>query len=231
MANDTPAPSARVRWARLRFQILGPLLAAPADDGELKARIEALAARPWRHPTTGETIHFSFKSIERWWYVARGADDPLSALARKIPAHAGTHPSLGAALEQAIVQQHRDHPRWSFRLHYDNLVALAREQSLGPVPSYPTVCRFMKGRGLLRGRKHRHRETADGEPFVARERRSYEVTHVHGLWHLDFHRNPSARDASTPPAWGGTHGSGGSLDAKVAARRPEPVNEFETAGG
>ena len=49
-----------MRWARLRFQILGPLLAAPADDGELKVRIEALAARPWRHPTTGETIHFSF---------------------------------------------------------------------------------------------------------------------------------------------------------------------------
>jgi transposase InsO family protein len=46
----------------------------------------------------------------------------------------------------------------------------------------------MKGRGLLRGRKHRHRETTDGEPFVARERRSYEVTHVHGLWHLDFHQ-------------------------------------------
>ena len=47
MANDDHAPNARVRWARLRFQILGPLLAAPADDGELKARIEALAARPW----------------------------------------------------------------------------------------------------------------------------------------------------------------------------------------
>jgi putative transposase len=189
MANDTPAPSARVRWARLRFQILGSLLAAPADDGELKARIEALAARPWRHPTTGETLHFSFKSIERWWYVARAADDPLTALARKIPSHAGTHPSLGAALGEAIAQQHRDHPRWSFQLHHDNLVALAREQpALGPVPGYATVCRFMKGHGLVRGRKHRHRETADGEPFATRERRSYEVTHVHGLWHLDFHQ-------------------------------------------
>jgi putative transposase len=189
MANDTPAPSARVRWARLRFQILGPLLAAPADDGELKARIEALAARPWRHPTTGETIHFSFKSIERWWYLARGADDPLTALARKIPSHAGTHPSLGAALAEAIAQQHRDHPRWSFQLHHDNLVALAREDArLAPVPSYPTVCRFMKGQGLLRARKHRHREPADGEPFETREKRSYEVTHVHGLWHLDFHQ-------------------------------------------
>jgi putative transposase len=188
MANDDHAPSARVRWARLRFQILGPLLAAPADDGELKARIEALAARPWRHPTTSESIRFSFKTLERWWYLARGSDDPLAALARKVPRHAGTHRSLSPALVEAIAGQHRDHPRWSFQLHRDNLVALAREDPrLGPVPSYPTVCRYMKGQGLLRARKHRHREHPDGEPFVPRETRSYEVTHVHGLWHLDFH--------------------------------------------
>jgi transposase InsO family protein len=46
----------------------------------------------------------------------------------------------------------------------------------------------MKGHGLLRARKRRHRESPDGEPFAARETRSYEVTHVHGLWHLDFHQ-------------------------------------------
>ena len=188
MANDDHAPSARVRWARLRFQILGPLMATPADDGELKARIEELAARAWRHPTTGESIRFSFKTIERWWYVARGAVDPLAALARKVPSHTGTHPSLSPALAEAIAAQHRDHPRWSFQLHHDNLVALGREDArLGPVPSYPTVCRFMKAQGLLRARKRRHRQEPDGEPFVTRETRSYEVTHVHGLWHLDFH--------------------------------------------
>jgi hypothetical protein len=137
MADDDHAPSARVRWARLRFQILGPLMAAPADDGELKARIEVLAARAWRHPTTGETIRFSFKTLERWWYIARGADDPLAVLARKVPSHAGTHRSLGPALAEAIVRQYRDHPRWSFQLHHDNLRALAREDPrLGPVPSY-----------------------------------------------------------------------------------------------
>jgi transposase InsO family protein len=188
MANDDAAPSARVRWARLRFQILGPLMAAPADDGELKTRIDELAARPWRHPTTGESVRFSFKTIERWWYIARGADDPLGALARKVPSHAGTHPSLNPLLIEAIAKQHHDHPRWSFQLHYDNLLTLAREEPrLAPVPSYPTLCRFMKEQGLLRARKRRHREHADGEPFVARETRSYEVTHVHGLWHLDFH--------------------------------------------
>jgi transposase InsO family protein len=188
MANDDHAPSARVRWARLRFQILGTLLAAPADDGELKTRIEALAARAWRHPTTGESIRFSFKTIERWFYIARNAKDPFAALARKVHSHAGTHPSIGAALAEAIARQHRDHPRWTWQLHHDNLVALAREDpSLGLVPGYATVCRFMKGRGLLRARKRRHREHPDGEPFTARETRSYEVTHVHGLWHLDFH--------------------------------------------
>ena len=127
MANDTHAQSARVRWARLRFQILGTLMAAPADDGELKARIEALAARAWRHPTTGESIRFSFKTIERWWYIARGAQDPFAALARKVHAHAGTHPSVSPALAEAIARQHRDHPRWTWQLHHDNLVALARE--------------------------------------------------------------------------------------------------------
>ena len=50
MANDDAALSARVRWARLRFQILGPVMAAPAEDGELKARLDALAAPTTRSP-------------------------------------------------------------------------------------------------------------------------------------------------------------------------------------
>lgn len=34
MGNDTTTP-ARVRWARLRFSIIGPLLSAPAEAGDL----------------------------------------------------------------------------------------------------------------------------------------------------------------------------------------------------
>ncbi len=37
------------RWARLRFSIIGPLLAAPAEHGELRARIEELAAKAYEH--------------------------------------------------------------------------------------------------------------------------------------------------------------------------------------
>lgn len=186
--DDTPA---RVRWARLRFQIIGPLFAAPPEPGELQRQIEGLAARSWRHPSTGEAIRFSFKTIERWFYAARGAGDPLDALARKVPRHAGTHPTVSAAIGEAIGRQHREHPRWTFQLHHDNLVAIARERpELGPMPSYTTVSRYMKHHGLLRARKKRH---GDAETtFEQRETRSFEVGHVHGLWHLDFHEGSRA---------------------------------------
>src|SRR5688500_17001098 len=126
MSDDTSTP-ARVRWARLRFQIIGQLLAAPPEPGELSARIAELAARSWRHATTGEVIRFSAKAIERWFYVARSADEPIHALERKVPKHAGSHPSVSDAVAAEIARLRRDHPRWSYRLVHDNLVVLARE--------------------------------------------------------------------------------------------------------
>src|SRR4051812_39396487 len=54
--NDTPM---RVRWARLRFQILGPLLAAlPVGDDSLWPRIEEAAAKTYRHPSTGAPVRY-----------------------------------------------------------------------------------------------------------------------------------------------------------------------------
>lgn len=173
------------RWARLRFSIIGPLLAAPPDHGELQAQIAALAAKAYQHPTTGEVIRFGASTIERWLYAARNAADPVVALARKVPSHAGTYPSMPARLAAALEAQYREHPGWSFQLHHDNLVALARQQpELGPPPSYPTTRRYMRHRGWLRHRKKRH---LDADRHEARETRSFEVSHVHALWHLDFH--------------------------------------------
>jgi len=183
-----------LRWARLRFAIVGPLLASPAEPGELASRLAELAARPYQHPTTGETVRFSFKTIERWYYTARNQADPVGALARKVPKHAGTHPSVSAELAAAIRAQYRDHPRWSYQLHHDNLVALGQAGSeLGPVPGYATLCRFMKHEGLLRQRRRRRRGELGRE---RRETRSFEVEHVHALWHLDFHEG--SRKVTTP---------------------------------
>ena len=184
MVDDvTPA---RVRWARLRFAIIGPLLSAPAELGELWARIEELAKKPWRHPSTALTIRFSAKTIERWYYTAKDGQDPIKALERKVPKHAGTHPSVTAAVGEAIKQLRKDHPRWTFQLVHDNLAPLAETNAaLLPLPSYASVCRYMKQHGLLKARRPRKHEN-DPE-FVPREKRSFEMSHTQALWHTDFH--------------------------------------------
>lgn len=59
-------PTIHERWAHLRFSVVGHLLASPPAKGELRAALEALAAKTWRHPSTGEAIRFGVSTIERW---------------------------------------------------------------------------------------------------------------------------------------------------------------------
>jgi putative transposase len=152
MSNEQCVP-ARLRWARLRFMIIGPLLAAPPERGELRQRLEELAAQAWRHPTTQESVRFSLPTLERWLYQARAAEtDPVAALERRVHSHAGKRPSLSESLGNALHLQYRQHPHWSYQLHRDNLIALARrDTSLGKVPSYGTIRRYMKEQGQERG--------------------------------------------------------------------------------
>lgn len=196
--NDDTRRGTRELWARLRFSIIGPLLAAPPSQGELHDQLASLAAKSYRHPTTGESVKFSLSTVERWLYLARNnPDDPFGALARKVHRQAGTHPSVSAAVEQALRAQYSRHPSWSYRLHYDNLVAQAEQDELGQVASYNTVSRFMKSAGLIKQRRRRRRKEARDEQgqedheasdtFEQRERRSYQAPYVHSLWHADFH--------------------------------------------
>ena len=186
MSHDDQAPM-RLRWARMRFSIISHLLASPPEPGELAGRIAELAAKSWRHPTKGSMLRLSPKTIERMYYAARSADDPISVLARKIPKHAGSHLSVTPQVAAAIESQYRDHPRWTWQLHHDNLVALAQtDPALSPVPSYTTVRRFMKAHGMYRVQKRRQGRAVEAE-IVPRETRSYELAYVNALWHYDFH--------------------------------------------
>lgn len=188
MGRDDGAGS-RARWARLRFSIIGPLLASPPKRGELRGCLEELAKRTWQHPTTGQPLRFGASTIERWYYAAREADDPVEALVRKTHGRAGKRPTMGVALRAALRAQYEVHKSWSYKLHHDNLVALAKQQpSLGEVPSYATVTRFMKEQGLIKRRRRKKKTLDDGaDTFIPRERRSFEMEHVHALWHADFH--------------------------------------------
>jgi transposase InsO family protein len=181
-------------WASLRFAIVGPLLASPPRErGELRSALENLARQSWRHPITGDPVHFAVSTIERWYYRALSAPrDPVGALRNRVRQDVGTQASLSPLLRQAVQRQYDDHPSWSVQLHYDNLEQLVlREPAIGSLPSYPTLLRYMKHQGLTR-RKRLPRHPTAGQ-LLARERlerrevRSYETEYVHSLWHLDYH--------------------------------------------
>ena len=182
-------PPKRDRWARLRFSIIGPLLAAPPAAGELIRALTGLAAKSWRHPVSGLDVCFGVSTLERWYYVARCAADPVAALRDRLRGNIGRFPSLTPALIDCLTTQYREHPGWTMQLHFDNLrVALAGSDS--PLPSYPTLRRYLKAQGMFR--QTRPKRTTEGA-LLARDRldrlevRSFEVEHVSALWHLDFH--------------------------------------------
>ena len=181
------------RWAELRFAIVGPLLASPPTRGELAVELAALASVTWTHPATGERVRFGAPTIERWYYQARNAGaDRVGALRKKIRKDAGTHPSMRPRLREALRAQYDAHPTWSYQLHADNLeVVCEKDPALGACPSYTTLRRYMKDAQLLRRPRvpnpNRPGAVRARERLEAAEVRSYEATHVHGLWHSDFH--------------------------------------------
>jgi putative transposase len=170
----------RDRWARLRFAIIGPLLAAPPAKGDLQATLRALSSRTWQHPITGLPIRFGLSTIERWYHTARRARlDPVGALKTRVRTDAGQTRTLASETLEALHKQYREHPGWTTKLHYDNLRALLGEAA---VPSYGTVRRYMASHGL-----DKQRRTEARKQFAPHEVRSFEVEHVNSCWHLDFH--------------------------------------------
>ena len=160
MSNKQPdAATCQERWARFRFSVIGPLLSAPPDPGQLKAELTVLTQKQWRHPITGLPVNFGFSTIERWLYQARPKNDPVGALRTKRRLDAGTTNTLSASLKVLIQHQHRSHPSWSYQLHFDNLKTIEKKMpEPGEMPSYNTIRRYMKSNGFCkqRGRKRRH---------------------------------------------------------------------------
>tara|TARA_R110001583_G_scaffold48808_1_gene152765 strand:+ start:857 stop:2347 length:1491 start_codon:yes stop_codon:yes gene_type:complete len=190
--NQQDTASNHARWARFRFAVIGPLLASPPAEGRLQDELHQLAQKTWAHPITTLPVTFGLSTLERWFYRARLETDPVRALKTKRRDDAGLSRTLSAAMKQALITQYRAHKSWSYKLHSDNFAALCRQQpALGEAPSYSTLRRHMKAQGMVKQRRIKTRETAGTlaaeERLERREVRSYEVDHVHGLWHLDFH--------------------------------------------
>jgi putative transposase len=193
MSNLSAVARCHERWARFRFSVIGPLLAAPPERGELQEQLKSLAAKKWCHPITGQRVQFGLSTIERWFYTARNEKkDPMQALRRKIRFDQGGHPALSSKVREVLATQYRQHPNWSYQLHTDNLIVLIeKEPTLGAPPSYTSVVRFMRDHGLIkrprRGPFYSPGAQATEHRIETREIRSYESEYVNALWHLDFH--------------------------------------------
>ena len=191
MPDNTVPPGER--WARFRFSVIGGLLASPPKGGDLQVALRDLAARTYQHPLRpGERVRLGFSTLERWYYLACGVPDPLAALGRKLRADCGRAWALSPELATVLAAQYQRHPRWTVQLHYDNLAALAKTRpELGALPSYQTVRRAMRARGWVRRREPAQPTAGQQRAALRRETRevrSFEASHVHALWHLDFHQ-------------------------------------------
>lgn len=56
-------PPKRDRWARLRFSVIGPLMASPPEPGRLRDALPILAAKTWRHPDSGLDVRFGVSTL------------------------------------------------------------------------------------------------------------------------------------------------------------------------
>ena len=161
-----------------------------------------LAARVWRHPVSGFDVRFGVSTLERWYYAARRASDPVAALKNRLRGDIGRFPSLTPHVIETLSTQYREHPGWTVQLHVDNLRAALRGRDTA-IPSYPTIRRYLKAQGLIRQARPK---CATAGALAARDRlerfevRSFEVDHVCALWHLDFHQG-SRKVLTRQGAW------------------------------
>lgn len=182
-----------MKWAQFRFSVIGGLLARPPETGELRQELADLAGREYRHPISNQWVRFSTSTLERWYYQARQADDPVAALRRQIRSDAGRAKAMNPQMLLALEHQYARYPSWSYQLHADNLAALAgMRPELGPAVCYSTVLRTMKERGWYK-KPALPRSPTPGqiqayERGEKREIRSYEAQYVGQLAHLDFHQ-------------------------------------------
>ncbi len=151
----------------------------------------------WRHPTTGGSTHFSFKTIERW-RVHQSAppktpsprsqrQGPLDTRALTPASRRSLPPTPSPASTETI------HDGAFNSITTISSHSRARTPASGPSPAILTVARFMKEQGLLRARKRRHREQGDGEPVhSARDPFVPRLLTCTAFGTLDFHQGSAS---------------------------------------
>lgn len=186
---DSLAPKDHAEAVALfRAQVLGPLLAADMDHGELAAALRALSTRRFRPPGSDVTRTFGVSTLERWLYRYRAGG--LDGLRPRPRSDRGTAQALTEEQRELLCAIRRDRPGASARLIVRTLVA--RGLVAKDATSVTTVQRLFRERGLDRVSLQ---AAAPGE-----RRRRWSCEHPNELWHADVCHGASLRvdDRSVP---------------------------------
>jgi putative transposase len=164
-----------------RFSLLGALVSARREHGELRQMIEAIASRTYKR-WDGELVRVKERTIEDWHY--RYQSGGLKALEPRDRGDMGRSRAIRAELAELIVAVKRERPRRSIRRIIRMLVR-ARKALPGELRR-STVHRLLKAQGLS---EQPRRE--------ANERRSFRKPFAGDLWMGDVMHGPLVR---TPEA-------------------------------
>ena len=101
-------------------------------------------------PGIGLDIRFGTSTIQRWYYAARRASDPVRALRNHVRSDIGRFPSFRPEAAEALRALYAAHPGWNAQLLHDNLRVTLARAGVESRLSYPSVLRHLKAHGLLR---------------------------------------------------------------------------------
>lgn len=168
--------------SQMRFAVIGELLASPPENGDLGSQFERLSKKVWSD-VDGRKYKFGSSTIERWYYAAKKSKNPFIALTPKKRSDEGQCFTLDADMKTELERSYKAFPRWTIQIHYDNFIVWLsmKNKNLEQQPSYTTVRRYFRRNGWDRCKT-----------ISTKEVRPYEVKHVGGLWHLDFHHGKKA---------------------------------------
>jgi putative transposase len=168
-------PNKRQEVAAWRLSILGPLISARLDHGEIRELLEEAAARSYTD-LDGRPRRFCWRTLEGWRhdYLAGG----LGALAPHTRADAGTCRAIAEPIARKLLDLRREQPRRSIRTL---IKALERAKDVPPgTLAQSTVRRLLRAHGLSK------RPTRLPE----RERRAFTAEHPGDLTMGDSMHGP-----------------------------------------
>jgi len=148
--------------------VLGPLVSARLERGDLQEQCAQAAARRWEHPD-GRLVTVSERTIENWYYAHRAGG--LAALEPQTRSDAGQSRVIRPEVAELLLRAKRERPRRSIRRLIKMLVR-ARHVREGEL-TRSSVHRLLQREGLS-GRP--------GREGVTKERLAWSAEHAGDIW-------------------------------------------------